>query len=93
MSGGSWDYFCFKMDEVSERLLRSDKVERRHLGKVMKDLSSVMHSIEWADSGDISEEEATKAINNFIKINSLIDKELIIQDIKSIESFVNEVLK
>jgi len=52
MSGGSWDYFCYKMQDAGERLLREKDPYRRALGEKMLLFADAMHDIEWVDSGD-----------------------------------------
>jgi len=57
MSGGSYDYACFKLSlfiDEFERNLHNDPLRiafLEHLKKVQK----AMHDIEWVDSGDYSD--------------------------------------
>jgi hypothetical protein len=62
MSGGSWDYFCFKMDDVVDKLQHERSPLRRAFGKHLSLCAKAMHDIEWADSGDIGEGEEIAAI-------------------------------
>ena len=52
MSGGSWNYFYRRLEEVAESLERSSDPARVALGKQMKREAEAMRAIEWADSGD-----------------------------------------
>lgn len=52
MSGGSWDYVYFRIDEAAIRLMESRDPLRRALGKKMEKVSQAMHDIEWVDSCD-----------------------------------------
>ena len=61
MSGGSMDYFSYKMDEVAEEI---PDVEIRAL---WKDLSELMHAIEWYTSGDTDIKDYKKAVSKFKK--------------------------
>jgi len=62
MSGGSWDYFYYNIDEVADRLCDEKSPLRRALGQHMRALSHAMHEIEWVDSGDKSSPDDTEAI-------------------------------
>lgn len=62
MSGGSWDYFCYKMEDVADRLCNEKQPERRALGRKMSSFAKAMHAIEWVDSSDSSPPEDTEAI-------------------------------
>lgn len=53
MSGGQYDYFCWKIDEVECTLLHTETDPRRAtLKKVLIKLSRAMHDVEWVDSCD-----------------------------------------
>ncbi len=54
MSGGSWDYLTFKMQDAADALKRSDCPQRRTFGFLMDKCAKAMHDIEWVDSGDKS---------------------------------------
>lgn len=67
MSGGSWDYVSFKIDEIAERLCRSDTdtscyLLRRALGRQMQLIGKALHEIEWVDSNDRSPGDERKAL-------------------------------
>lgn len=62
MSGGSWDYFCFKAEDVADRLCTEKSPLRRALGQHMRLIAHAMHEIEWVDSSDKSSPADTDAI-------------------------------
>jgi hypothetical protein len=62
MSGGSWDYFTFKADEVAERLESEKSPLRRALGQHMRLIAKALYDIEWVDSGDKGEGDDIEAI-------------------------------
>ena len=61
MSGGSWDYACYEIDDAADRMERWD----HELADLMRDLSGVCHDCEWADSADTSRESGSEAIARF----------------------------
>jgi hypothetical protein len=73
MSGGSYDYVSFKIEEAASRL-RSGHATEPHLlalAKHLDDIAKVMHDIEWAESGDTSwTEELDEQIRALLKPNA-----------------------
>ena len=64
MSGGSYDYICFKLEELSESIRNQDIDPRRaSFSKLLKLISVAMHDIEWVDSCDYSQGDDHKAID------------------------------
>ena len=57
MSGGSWDYVCYKIDEAADNLIHERCPERRALGHLMHKVGKAMHDIEWVDSGAVATAE------------------------------------
>ena len=70
MSGGSWDYFYRRLDEVASRLCDEESPLRVLMGKKLKKAAIALHDIEWVDSSDCAEGDDEKAIRNFLKENS-----------------------
>jgi hypothetical protein len=62
MSGGSWDYAYFKVEEIAERLERSNQPLRRNLGAHLRKVALALRDIEWVDSGDLGEGKEQAAI-------------------------------
>jgi hypothetical protein len=53
MSGGSYDYLCYKMEDAGQRLIaKHQPAYRRAFGELMMKCAKAMHDVEWADSGD-----------------------------------------
>lgn len=52
MSGGSWDYFYSKLEDVAVRLKCEDTPLRRAFGTHLIACSAALKAIEWSDSGD-----------------------------------------
>ena len=59
MSGGSMDYVCWKVEEAAHY------VEDKEIKELLKDLSELLHDLEWWDSGDYSAETYYETLNNF----------------------------
>ena len=62
MSGGSWDYLSFKIDEAVDRLLVSPDPLRRVFGQQLKLSAKALYDIEWVDSGDMAPGDERPAI-------------------------------
>lgn len=62
MSGGSWDYFYQKVEEVGKNLDLFNSPLRRKLGKHLLLIAQALHDIEWVDSGDYKHGDEREAI-------------------------------
>ena len=62
MSGGSFDYECYRVEEYY--CGRMGDVE---LNEMIEDFAKVLHDLEWWHSGDIGEEDYRETVNNFKK--------------------------
>ena len=62
MSGGSWDYFYSRAQDVAERLMSEPSPERRALGRNLALIAKAMHDIEWVDSCDYGPGDDKEAI-------------------------------
>ncbi len=63
MSGGSYDYLCYKMEDAARRLMKKHQPNyRRAFGEMMLNCSKAMHDVEWVDSCDSSEGDDEEAI-------------------------------
>lgn len=62
MSGGSYDYVCYKLSNECDG--RMYDIEMNDL---VKDLSEVLHDLEWWQSGDYSEEQYRETVSEFKK--------------------------
>lgn len=63
MSGGSWDYLCYKMEEAADRLSHSKCPHRKAFAILMYKCATAMHDIEWVDSCDKRDGDEIEAIS------------------------------
>jgi len=54
MSGGAYEYLCFKLEDVASRVKGNNDhpAIRRRISEYLKCLGNIMHEVEWEDSGD-----------------------------------------
>ena len=62
MSGGSYDYLCYKMEDAVESLINDKNPLRRAFAKRLQLFATAMHDIEWVDSDDCSPGDDEKTI-------------------------------
>lgn len=67
MSGGSWEYVGYKVQEAAERLVRSQQPERRALGERLALMAQALLDIEWVDSADYSPGREADAIRKALE--------------------------
>lgn len=74
MSGGSYDYACFRVKDVA------GEIRSRHRQPLfvafadhLERVADVMQSIEWADSGDTLQEDAERDIRAFLSPQAELD--------------------
>jgi chaperonin cofactor prefoldin len=92
MSGGSWDYFCYKMDEVSDRLIRGRDLRRKTFGKLMNLCAKAMKDIEWVDSDDCSPGDEYHAIDKCLKFDSKSElKAVVREELELLEKMIKEL--
>lgn len=60
MSGGSYGYISYKLSEECE-----GRMYDAELDELVKDLSEVLHDLEWWRSGDTGEERYRKTVRSF----------------------------
>ncbi len=70
MSGGSLDYAYMKIDSIIYDFncrFRGLKLPKEYtkFKQHLKQVSQVLHDIEWAESGDTDEESGKESINKF----------------------------
>lgn len=64
MSGGSYDYACFKIDNMVDELRHTESNPRRAAFKKLLGLvAKAMHDIEWVDSCDYGKGDDHAAID------------------------------
>ena len=59
MSGGSMDYFCFRLEEYAHY------VDDKEINSLMHDLADLLHDLEWYTSGDYGKETYEKSLKEF----------------------------
>ena len=62
MSGGSWDYLCWKVEDAVIQLQKSKDPLRRAFGEHLQLCANALHDIEWVDSSDMSHGDDRVAI-------------------------------
>ena len=60
MSGGAFDYLCFKIEETYE-----GRMEDPVLDLLLMDFVKVLHDLEWYNSGDYGPETYQRTVNWF----------------------------
>jgi len=73
MSGGSYDYFCFKAMNFAEEIQTNNDPKRIAFKKLAELFADASKAIEWEDSGDTGKENTDKTINvlfNFLGYDS-----------------------
>ena len=69
MSGGSYSYFCYKVEEFTSDLCVYNDPKRIAFKKLMELVGKACHDIEWVDSGDYGvgdEHDAIDAVFSFL---------------------------
>ncbi len=90
MSGGSFNYLCYKMEEAADTLMRKDQPPyRKAFGVLMMRCAKAMHDIEWVDSSDMSrgddEEAIMKCIDHCDVLNMAVqDAEKVIEELQAL---------
>ncbi len=63
MSGGSYDYICYKMEDAAKQLLIKEQPNyRRAFGQLMMCCAKAMHDVEWVDSCDMGRGDDQESI-------------------------------
>ena len=62
MSGGSWDYFYGRLEDVALRLQCERDPLRKAFGSHLQKCAKALHDIEWVDSCDCSPGDEVNAI-------------------------------
>ena len=61
MSGGSFDYICYKIKDAARY------AEDKEISELLYDLADLLHDEEWADSGDYSKDKYLNSLEIFKK--------------------------
>jgi hypothetical protein len=62
MSGGSWDYFYLRLEEVASRLQCERDPLRKAFGSHLQKCAKALHDIEWVDSSDYEPGEDVETV-------------------------------
>ena len=73
MSGGSWDYFYERLEDVASRLQCERDPLRKAFGSHLQRCAKALHDIEWVDSCDCSPGDEVKAIKAAPRLRILPD--------------------
>lgn len=95
MSGGSWEYFYHKLDDVASRLQQDHASPiRRAFGDHLAKCSKALHDIEWVDSCDYGKGEELPAIRAVLE-DTATEKtaEQIRAEITRLRDGLNELLQ
>ena len=93
MSGGSWDYFTYKMDDVANRLKEDKEPLRRAFGEHMRLCAEAVRAVEWVDSGDWGDGDEMEYIRKALG-DSAAEKEVseLQKELLTIRNKLNEIL-
>lgn len=67
MSGGHYDYKCFRVRDFAEIMETKENPKRLAFRQLLFQVATVCKEIEWEDSGDTSKEQTDKAIDNLFR--------------------------
>jgi hypothetical protein len=77
MSGGSYDYLCYKMQDAAQQLMKKEQCAyRRAFGELMTRCAEAMHDVEWVDSNDKSQGDDEAAIMKCITFSNVLKASL-----------------
>lgn len=78
MSGGSYDYVSFKIEELADSLRNTDSDPRRcAFQKLLRLVAKAAHDIEWVDSCDSGPGDEHRAIDDVFEFLKADPKTLI----------------
>ena len=73
MSGGSYDYLCYKMEGAAQTLMgKSQTPYRQAFGQLMMKCAKAMRDVEWVDSSDMGRGDDEEAIMMCISENDVL---------------------
>lgn len=93
MSGGAYEYLCYKMEDAADRLKEEKSPLRRAFGEHLDLCAKAMHDIEWVDSGDSSEGQEVDAVKEVLG-DTVAEKslEIIKQEARNLRDALNRIL-
>jgi len=90
MSGGSYDYFYSKLDDIADRIDLKNP-ERKAFVKHLKKVVKALHDIEWVDSYDYGENGEIEAIMKCILHKDVL--QIAIDDAKQAQENLDRAIK
>ena len=90
MSGGSWNYFCYELEEVAERLSIDKCPHRKMFANHLEKCANALRSIEWVDSGDYGPGDELEDIAKCFNAEPISDviKEQLVMHKESVEKLL-----
>lgn len=89
MSGGSFDYLYYRIEETYE-----NQFEDYEMNELLKDFCKVLHDLEWWKSADYGEDTYRKSVKAFKnKWFGKTEDERITKAIKNVSSEIEKKLK
>ena len=90
MSGGSYDYFYSKLDDMADRIQLKNP-ERKAFVKHLKKVVKALHDIEWVDSCDYGENDEIESIMNCISNQNVL--QIAIEEAKQAQENLDRAIK
>jgi len=98
MSGGSWEYVSYKVEEVADRLVDTGVDEscsalRRALGEKLGLFARALHEIEWVDSFDTGPGNEEAAIRAALGEDAdALALAVLVEDVKAVAERLEDVI-
>lgn len=92
MSGGSLDYFYFRVQEIADEIRqRAETPLQLAFVKHLEDVATALHDIEWVFSGDYGEGREEEAINKVLGNCKCAEKDIIIDKLKELSKNIEKL--
>ena len=65
MSGGAFDYFYLRLEDVADQIYREVSDEEKTLAELLRDLAKTLKALEWWKSGDTDFEDFKEEFDKF----------------------------
>ena len=93
MSGGSWDFLCYKVEDAAIELQESKDPLRRAFGEHLRLCANALHDIEWVDSSDMSPGDDRPAIELALGDDSRsLELEVLLRDARELINRLQEIV-